>query len=79
MYDTATLILSIIGAVLVWTTSVIGGMIWLNAKFAAIHSLVYREMDKHRREDDRQFDEQGRAIQRLELNAFGFTESSRGR
>ncbi len=51
------------------------GVLWLETRFRKLEQTLYREMDKHRREDDKQFDDQGRRIQRLELNAFGFTKA----
>lgn len=64
--------LTILGAV----AGVAGaGVLWLESRFRQLEKTIYREMDKHRREDDKQFDDQGRRIQRLELNAFGFTKA----
>lgn len=75
MNEPATLIVAIIGALIVWTTSVITLSMWLASKFRFLESTIYREMDKHRKEDDRQFNYQGRRIQRVELKVFGFTHS----
>ena len=50
-------------------------MLWLSAQFRRLERLIYIEMDKHRRDDDVQFDDHGRRIQRLELKSFGFTNS----
>ena len=72
------LVLSILGALITWTGSVISLVIWLTGKFRAIEKVIYHEMDKHRREDDRQFGEHATKIQRLELKTFGFTMSGRG-
>lgn len=73
MHDTATLTLAIIGALMTWTGSVIALVMWLTGKFRSLERTIYHEMDKHRREDDRQFGSQGTRIQRLEIRAFGFT------
>lgn len=73
MHDTATLILAILGAALTWTLTIIGFAAWLGEKFRVLERTIYREMDKHRREDDRQFNQQGTKLQRLELKVFGFT------
>lgn len=73
MYDTSMLILAIVGSVLTWTGSIIALVIWLTGKFRELEKLVYREGDKHRREDDIRFRLHGTKIQRLELKAFGFT------
>lgn len=67
------LMVIIIGALITWTGSVISLVIWLTSKFRYLEQTIYREMDKHRREDDKQFDDHGRKIQRLELRAFGFS------
>lgn len=67
------LVLSIIGALITWTASVVSLMMWLTGKFRDLEKALYREMEKHRREDDAQFDEHKTKIMRLEIKAFGFT------
>jgi len=52
-----------------------GGGIWLTSQFRRIEKTIYREMDKHRREDDARFHDQGVRLQRVELKAFGFTKA----
>ncbi len=76
MTEVANLVLAILGAVLVWTTSVIGGMIWLNGKFRNIEKAIYRESEKLRREYDGKFNGHNTRIQRLEIKAFGFTDGN---
>lgn len=76
MQDTATLVLAIIGAVITWTASVISLVVWLTGKFRYLEKTIYREMDKHRREDDNQFRSQGTRIQRLEIKIFGYTPAA---
>lgn len=78
MSETATLVLAIIGAVIVWTTSIIGGIIWLTGKFRGLERALYRETDKHRRENDALFTNHLVRIQRLEIKAFGFTGTNGG-
>lgn len=56
-----------------WTVTVVSLVIWLTGKFSSLEKVIYREMDKHRTEDDRQFRAIGTKVQRLELRAFGFT------
>lgn len=73
MHDQATLVLAIIGSVTTWTASIIWLMIWLTGKFRNLEKAFYREMDKHRREDNAQFRDHGTKIMRLEIKAFGFT------
>lgn len=68
--ETATFVITVIGAVLVWTTSVIGGVLWLNMKFGKIEKLVFREIHKV----DVENQSQNMRIQRLELRTFGFIE-----
>lgn len=75
MYDTATLVLSILGFALIWTTSIIGGVVWLSAKFRIIERAIYREDERHRAKNDAEFEEQRLRIHRLELRVFGFTET----
>lgn len=72
MQDNATLILAIIGAVIIWTSSVVALVAWLHIKFDYLKSTIYREMDKHRREDDANFREHRARLYRLELKEFGF-------
>lgn len=73
MHETATLIVTIILAMITWTATVASLVLWLTSKFRALEKALYREMDKHRREDDRQFNVHATRIQRLELRAFGFS------
>lgn len=73
MKETADLILTILGAILVWTTSIIGGMIWLNAKFRGVEQTVYREAAKLRHEFDAKHYNLNTRTQRLELRLFGFS------
>lgn len=78
MHETATLTLAIIGAVITWTASIISLVIWLTSKFRYLEKTIYREMDKHRRDDDAMFRYQGTKIQRLEIGVFGFTNEGLG-
>lgn len=73
--DTVTILLAIAGALGAWTVSVIAAAFWLAGKFRELEKTIYREMEKHRQEDDRQFSDLRRRTQRLELNAFGFTHN----
>lgn len=73
MNESATLIVAIIGLIITWTGSVIFLVLWLTGKFRSLEKALYREMDKHRREDDRQFGNHAVKIQRLEIKVFGFT------
>lgn len=74
MHDTASLIIAIMGAILTWTVTIASLVYWLTSKFRFLEGIIYREMDKHRREDDALFKNQGTRIQKLELKAFGFTK-----
>lgn len=78
MNEVAQLVLAIIGSIIVWTTSIVGGVIWLTGKFRALEKIIYREMDKHRKEDDVHFYAHGTRLQRLEIKAFGFTGGNGG-
>ncbi len=75
MTDNAGLGLSLVGFMLTWTTSVVLLATWLAGKFRGLEKIIYHEMEKHRVEDDRQFRTLSTKIQRLEIKAFGFTES----
>lgn len=69
------LTVAIIGALITWTGSVVSLVMWLTGRFRTLEKIIYQEMDRHRREDDVQFRAHGTKIQRLELKAFGFTQS----
>lgn len=73
MHDTATLILAIIGALILWTTSVISLVGWLLGRFRSIEKIIYVEMEKSRRANTERFEELITRVYRLELKAFGFT------
>lgn len=73
MNDTPMLVLAIFGAIMVWTTSVIGGIIWLNTKFRSIETIVYRELEKYRNRYDTHLYANDTRLQRVELRLFGFT------
>lgn len=74
MTEVPQLILAIIGAVVVWTTSIIGGMIWLTGKFRHLEKTIYREAAKH----SVTLYAHNTRIQRLEIKAFGFSGSNGG-
>lgn len=74
MNEVAQLVLAIIGAVIVWTTSVIGGMIWLTSKFRNLEKTIYRESAKH----SISLYAHNTRIQRLEIKAFGFAGGNGG-
>lgn len=78
MKETADLILTILGAILVWTTSVIGGMLWLNAKFRGIEKTVYREAARLRHDFEARHYNLNTRTQRLELKLFGFSGTNGG-
>lgn len=73
MNENATLIVAIIGLIITYTGSVIFLVLWLTGKFRFLEKALYREMDKHRREDDVMFARHTGKIQRLEIKLFGFT------
>lgn len=75
MTESGTLTVSIIGALILWTTTVASLALWLAGKFRQLEQLIYREMSKHQHEDDQQFRRHELRLQRLELKAFNFTES----
>lgn len=59
---------------IVYTSSVVGLVLWLSNKFRAMERTFYRELAKHNRQADDIFATYGLRIQRLELRTFGFTE-----
>lgn len=74
--DPAALAVAVAGLMIVYTTSVVSLVIWLASKFRSLESLIFREMDKHRREDDDRFSEHAQRLQILELEKLGYTISS---
>ena len=78
MNESISLGLAIFGAVLIWTTSIIGGIIWLGVKFRDVEKTIYREMYKLRREYEIKYYTHNTRIQRLEIRAFGFTTTQLG-
>lgn len=80
MHDDAQLALAVIGAVIVWTTTVAGTVLWLSSKFRSLEITIYREKNKEREWVERQFDiydklhqQHDIKIQRLEIRTFGFS------
>lgn len=71
MNEAATLIIAIIGAVIVWTTSVVAMVSWLTGKFRHVEVQIYREGDKLKRIVNRH----SVRLQRLEADTFGVTHS----
>lgn len=71
MHDTATLILAIVGAIIVWTSSVVAMVSWLAGKFRSVEVLIYREGEKINKRVDRHVVR----LQRLEAKTFGVTHS----
>ncbi len=69
--ETLALILTISGAVLTYTATVIGIMLWLMARFQANERLVYREVAKTRRMLIRVLNQHSGRITRLELQVNG--------
>lgn len=72
MNESLTVTLALFGAILTWTTTVVGLVVWLNGKFRYVEKTIYREMDKHRGEDDRQFEDLRTRALRLEIKTFGY-------
>ena len=78
MNEAANLVLAIFGAIMVWTTSIIGGIIWLNGKFRSLEKAIYIESDKLRREYEHRLYNQNTRTQRLEIKVFGFSGTNGG-
>lgn len=47
--------------------------LWLASQFSGIRKIIYSEMAKHSKEDDKRFREIGLQIQRVEIAQFGHT------
>lgn len=73
--ETATLILTVLGSLGVWTASVIAVILWLNNQFNTQRAAMYREIAKIRREYDRVIAAYAGRVQRLELRITGSTLS----
>lgn len=74
-HDPAMLVVAIITLLIVWTTTVVGVVIWLSSKFRNLEVLLYRELNKHRREIDLTLNDHQRRLQILELKGFGYTKA----
>lgn len=70
-------LLAIAGALLTWTASVAGIMIWLNARFTANERLVFKENFKTRELLGRVLNQHAGRIMRLEVKTFGSTLAGR--
>lgn len=73
MNEYATLVSLGVGFLFTWTVTVISLVIWLTGKFRDLEKLIYREMNRHREDDERQFRSLGTEVQRLKIKVFGFT------
>lgn len=73
--ETATLILTVLGSLGVWTASVIAVILWLNNQFNTQRTNLHREIAKIRREYDRAIATYAGRVQRLELRVTGSTLS----
>lgn len=69
MSDSATLVVTIIGATITWTTSVVALVAWLFGRFRSLEVLIYKEINAQRKD----LDDIATRVYRLELKAFGFT------
>lgn len=75
MHEITQLVLAIATFAILWTATIVGLVVWLEARFNKVERTIYRELNKHSTEDNERFQNQGTRIQRLEHNAFGFTHS----
>jgi len=75
MQETTVLIVAILTALLTWSATVAGLVLWLTGKFRDVEKTIYREDDKHRRLHGGILDDHAIRIQKLELYAFGFTKA----
>lgn len=83
--DGATLVLTIIGSVILWTGSIVSLMVWLQSKFDDLKRSFYSEVNKIRaeisnleRQVDDTFREHSNRLYRLEYRTFGFGGSPVG-
>lgn len=72
--DPATLIVAILALVITYTASVVSLVLWLAGKFRALEATFYRELGKHRDEDNERFQEQHDRLYKVELKMFGHTK-----
>jgi hypothetical protein len=77
MNEATNLILAIFGAIMVWTSSIVGAVLWLSGKFRGVEQTIYKEMDKLRREVEARHYNINTRIQRLEIKLFGFAGPDR--
>lgn len=75
--DTVGIFLAIAGALLTWTASVIGAIMWLSAKFNAGERLVFKENAKTREMLGRVLNQHAGRIMRLEVTTYGSTLSGK--
>jgi len=69
--ESATLIIAIIGALIVWTSSIVAMISWLNGKFRFLEQVIYKEDAKIGKRISRIIVR----TQRLEAKSFGVTHS----
>lgn len=69
------IVIAIASFAMVWTSSIIAGVIWLESRFRRVEGIFYKELDSHKTEVDEKFANHSQRVQRLELKAFGFTKT----
>lgn len=67
--------LTAIGIVFTYTITLVGLVNWLNNKFRSLEKLLYRELESHRREYDKQLNNIGIRLLRMELARQGVTHT----
>lgn len=70
-----SVLLTIIGVVFTYTITVVGLVNWLNGKFRSLEKLLYHELEKHRREYDKQLNNIGIRLLRMEIAKTGITHT----
>lgn len=71
--EAANIIIAILGAILLWTVTVVGVTLWINTKFNTHERLVFRENMKTREMLQRVLTQHSGRIMRLELHNYGST------
>lgn len=78
MNNVTQLVLAIIGAIIIWTTSVITGMLWLTNKFRSLEATIHRESNRNRQMFETQLHHHATRLLRLEIKAFGYSGTNGG-
>lgn len=71
-HDPAMMFIAVITLTILWTTTVIAGVVWLNGKFRSVEGTIYREANKLKDANALVFKEHGDRLIMLEIKHFGY-------